>query len=280
MRAKYSFIAVSTLLFSLNANAGLFDSTPDFKCGRDDAISAAQSKIRDDAVSKLQVAYLANPSDFYGKPLKDYIAKANEIAIVMANVTTKSSDDEAQARRCSATVTLTVPSEIMGYIASYPDRLRRIINDGGKVLNNNVQWDKFTYSLSMADNGKDISVSYEYNNKDYISESIAAMATLAMNKDELQKAELNNKLNIAARNYSDSDRQLNELWKYLPDSVKASMKKEQNMWINEKAKKCGKISDASSATTPLATRIGIYDCQTQMTDERFRYLGGDEEHGY
>ena len=121
MREKYSFIAVSTLLFSLNANAGLFDSTPDFKCGRDDAISAAQSKIRDDAVSKLQVAYLANPSDFYGKPLKDYIAKANEIAIVMANVTTKSSDDEAQARRCSATVTLTVPSEIMGYIASYPD---------------------------------------------------------------------------------------------------------------------------------------------------------------
>ncbi|ENU0720475.1 hypothetical protein ACUF6G_000562 [Enterobacter hormaechei] len=88
MREKYSFIAVSTLLFSLNANAGLFDSTPDFKCGRDDAISAAQSKIRDDAVSKLQVAYLANPSDFYGKPLKDYIAKANEIAIVMANVTT------------------------------------------------------------------------------------------------------------------------------------------------------------------------------------------------
>lgn len=280
MRAKYSFIAVSTLLFSLNAYAGLFDSTPDFKCGRDDAISAVQSKIRDDAVSKLQVAYLANPSDFYGKPLKDYIAKANEIAIVMANVTTKSSDDEAQARSCSATVTLTVPSEIMGYIASYPDRLRRIINDGGKVLNNSVQWDKFTYSLSMADNGKDISVSYEYNNKDYISESIAAMATLAMNKDELQKAELNNKLNIAARNYSDSDRQLNELWKYLPDSVKASMKKEQNMWINEKAKKCGKISDASSATTPLPTRIGIYDCQTKMTDERFRYLGGDEEHGY
>ncbi|HGG8959873.1 TPA: DUF1311 domain-containing protein, partial [Enterobacter hormaechei subsp. xiangfangensis] len=158
MRAKYSFIAVSTLLFSLNAYAGLFDSTPDFKCSRDDAISAAQSKIKDDAVSKLQVAYLANPSDFYGKPLKDYIAKANEIAIVMANVTTKSSDDEAQARSCSATVTLTVPSEIMGYIASYPDRLRRIINDGGKVLNNSVQWDKFTYSLSMADNGKDISV--------------------------------------------------------------------------------------------------------------------------
>ncbi|HAS1297808.1 hypothetical protein F3H77_15145 [Enterobacter hormaechei] len=46
------------------------------------------------------------------------------------------------------------------------------------------------------------------------------------------------------------------------------------------AKKCGKISDASSATTPLATRIGIYDCQTKMTDERFRYLGGDDEHGY
>lgn len=279
MRAQYSLLAVSTLLFSLHVNAGLFDSTPDFKCGRDDAISAVQSKIRDDAVSKLQEAYLANPAGFYGKPLNDYIAKANEIAIVMAKVTTKSYD-EAQARSCSSTVTLTVPPEIMGYIASHPDKLRSLINDGGKVLNNSVQWDKFTYGLSMADNGKDISVSYEYNNKDYISESIAAMATFAMNKDEILKAELTNKLTIAMRDYSDSDGRLNALWKYLPDSVKASMKKEQNIWINEKAKKCGKISDASSAATPLATRISIYNCQTTMTDERFRYLGGDEEQGY
>ncbi|HGP4142344.1 TPA: lysozyme inhibitor LprI family protein, partial [Enterobacter roggenkampii] len=76
------------------------------------------------------------------------------------------------------------------------------------------------------------------------------------------------------------DSQLNNLWKSLPESVRASMKKEQNLWINEKAKRCGKISDASSTATPVETRIKIYQCQSERTFERFIYLGGDEERQY
>lgn len=280
MRVKYSFVAISSLILSFNASAGLFDSKPDFKCGREDSIVATQTKIRNDAISKLQKSYLATPADFFGKPLKDYLARADQIAITMENVTTKPYKEDDASRNCTARVTLKMPAEMPGFMASYPDKLERIIRGGGKVLNDSVQWDNFVYSLSLADNGKDISVAYEYGNYDYISESLANMSVLALNKDEYEKADLNNKLNRAVLAYTESDRQLNNLWKYLPDSVKASMKKEQNIWINEKASKCGKISDASSSTTPLSARIATYTCQTKMTNERISYLGGDEEAQY
>ena len=173
-----------------------------------------------------------------------------------------------------------MPTEILGFIASYPQKLGGINQGGGKVLNNSVQWEKFVYLLSLADNGKDISASYEYSGRDYISQSLAAMTMLAMNKSELEKADLDNKLNNAIFAYSENDGQLNNLWKSLPESVRASMKKEQNLWINEKAKRCGKISDASSTATPVETRIKIYQCQSERTFERFIYLGGDEERQY
>ncbi|HCM9136907.1 TPA: lysozyme inhibitor LprI family protein [Enterobacter cloacae] len=280
MRAKTSLIALSSLFLALNANAGLFDSTPDFKCGREDAISATQSKIRNDAVSKLQKAYISSPSKFYGKPLKDYIAKVNEIGLVLENVTTKTNQDNKAILSCNAKVSLTVPADIMSYIGSHPNQLGGITNGDGKILNNSVQWDKFVYSMSLADNGKDISVSYEYGNRDYVSESLAGVTILIMNKNDLEKDELISKLNNAKYIFADSDQRLNDLWKQLPASVKTSMKKEQNAWINEKAKKCGKISDASSEQTPLSVRTDIYTCQTKMTDDRYYYLGGSEEAEY
>ncbi|ENO0289366.1 MULTISPECIES: lysozyme inhibitor LprI family protein [Enterobacter] len=280
MRAKYSFIVLSTLLFSFTATAGLFDSAPEFKCGREDAVAAMQAKIRDDAMSKLQETYLATPSQFYGKPLKSYQEKANQIAIHLENVTTKPFDKNDSNRSCSAKVTLAIPTEILGFIAAYPQKLERINQGGGKVLNNSVQWDNFVYILSLADNEKDISASYEYSDRDYVSQSLVDMTMLAMNKSEFEKADLNNKLNDAVLAYSENDSQLNNLWKSLPESVRASMKKEQNLWINEKAKKCGKISDASSTATPVETRINIYQCQADITHERYVYLGGEEERQY
>lgn len=236
MRATHSLIALSTLIFTLNANAGLFDSTPDFKCGREDAVFATQSKIRNDAVSKIQQAYLATPSRFYGKPLNDYISKVNQISLVLENVTTKPYKNDEMTRDCTAKVSLAVPADIMNYVASNPDKLTGLTNGGGKVLNNSVQWDNFVYSLSLADNGKDISVSYEYANRDYISESMAGVTVLALNKSELEKAELTNKLNNASMAYYESDRRLNELWKYLPDSVKAAMKKNRIYGLMKKPK--------------------------------------------
>ncbi|MHA0863071.1 hypothetical protein ACR9HT_01900 [Enterobacter wuhouensis] len=95
--------------------------------------------------------------------------------------------------RITAKVLLTVPADIMNYIATNPRMLEGITTGDAKVLNNNVQWDAFVYALSLADNGKDISVSYEYANRDYISESLAGVTILVMNKNELEKAGLTKK---------------------------------------------------------------------------------------
>ncbi|TKK16285.1 DUF1311 domain-containing protein [Enterobacter cancerogenus] len=275
---KLSLIALSTLLFSLNATAGLFDSTPEFKCGREDSVAALQGKIRNDAISKLQEAYLTSPQKFYGKPLKNYLDKANQIAIVMENVTTKTFKSEDLSRQCTAKISLTLPPELLSVMTTFPDKVGSISRGKGKVLNDRVQWENYNYSIALADNNKDIAVSYEYTDSDYIAEALFNISLFALNKDDLENADLKNKLSTSAYYYSDSDRHLNDIWKGMPESVRASMKKEQTAWITEKARKCGKLSDASSESTPLKTRISIYQCQTKMTDERVRYLGGESEY--
>lgn len=277
---KLSLIALSTLLFSLNATAGLFDSTPEFKCGREDSVAALQGKIRNDAISKLQEAYLTSPQKFYGKPLKNYLDKANQIAIVMENVTTKTFKSEDLSRQCTAKISLTLPLELLSVMTTFPDKVGSISRGKGKVLNDRVQWENYNYSIALADNNKDIAVSYEYTDSDYIAEALFNISLFALNKDDLENADLKNKLSTSAYSYSDSDRHLNDIWKGMPESVRASMKKEQTARITEKARKCGKLSDASSESTPLKTRIAIYQCQTKMTDERVRYLGGDTESEY
>lgn len=277
---KLSLIALSTLLFSLNATAGLFDSTPEFKCGREDSVAALQGKIRNDAISKLQEAYLTSPQKFYGKPLKNYLDKANQIAIVMENVTTKTFKSEDLSRQCTAKISLTLPLELLSVMTTFPDKVGSISRGKGKVLNDRVQWENYNYSIALADNNKDIAVSYEYTDSDYIAEALFNISLFALNKDDLENADLKNKLSTSAYSYSDSDRHLNDIWKGMPESVRASMKKEQTAWITEKARKCGKLSDASYESTPLKTRIAIYQCQTKMTDERVRYLGGDTESEY
>lgn len=277
---KLSLIALSTLLFSLNATAGLFDSTPEFKCGREDSVAALQGKIRNDAISKLQEAYLTSPQKFYGKPLKNYLDKANQIAIVMENVTTKTFKSEDLSRQCTAKISLTLPPELLSVMTTFPDKVGSISRGKGKVLNDRVQWENYNYSIALADNNKDIAVSYEYTDSDYIAEALFNISLFALNKDDLENADLKNKLSTSAYSYSDSDRHLNDIWKGMPESVRASMKKEQTAWITEKTRKCGKLSDASSESAPLKTRIAIYQCQTKMTDERVRYLGGDNESEY
>ncbi|WP_297122838.1 lysozyme inhibitor LprI family protein [uncultured Enterobacter sp.] len=279
MKKRY-LLASGALIFSMNVSAGLFDSTPEFKCGREDSISATQAKIRNDAISKLQETYLSTPAEFYGKPLQSYIDKANKIAIVMENVTTSPYEKDNSVRNCSAKVSLTLPPELQSVMTNFPDKLASISPGKGKVLNDRVQWENYRYSLSLADNGKDISVSYEYTSTDYVAESLFNITLFALNKDDLEKANLQRKLSSAAYSYADSDRNLNMLWKSLPDSVRASMKKEQSVWIGDKARKCGKISDAASEAVSLQTRIDIYQCQTKMTEERVTYLGGDTERDY
>lgn len=54
-----------TLLFLLSpavSYAGLFDSTPELKCGNDNAVTAAKEWIYNEALGRLQQDYIKEPS--------------------------------------------------------------------------------------------------------------------------------------------------------------------------------------------------------------------------
>lgn len=101
------------------------------------------------------------------------------------------------------------------------------------------------------------------------------VSVLAENKDQIVKALSQGSLGEAQSAYTNADRELNAVWKELPDSARNALKKEQVAWVNNKAQKCGKLSDASSEAINVNQRIGIYQCQTKMTDERISYLSGN-----
>ncbi len=265
---KGIFLLTTASLFSLSAQAGLFGGE-DFKCGRDDAVKAVQDYIKSEAGAKLQNDYIINSGAFYKKDIQEFQSKIDSIPMTISNVSTTSTTDGTL--NCSATIAAQLPPETLEVLKNNPEYLSSIISDNGKMNNGKVVWSNYPYSLSLADNKKDISVS----RVNYIQNSIYKMSTLAVNKDHIITSNFTVKLSNSKNNYARSDRNLNDIWKSLPDSIKTSMKKSQQAWVNEKALKCGKLSDADMEITPIQNRINIYDCQTKMTNERIAFLGGD-----
>ncbi|MFO6296699.1 lysozyme inhibitor LprI family protein [Rahnella selenatireducens] len=266
---KGILVLTSASLFSLSAHAGFFGGGDEFKCGRDDAVKAVQDYIKSEAGAKLQNYYITSPAAFHNKDIQEFQSKIDSLPMSISNVSTTS--DTEGTLNCSATLSAQLPPETLAVIKSNPEYLSSIISDNGKLNNGKVVWSNYSYSLSLADNKKDISVS----KINYIQNALYQIAVLAVNKDYIIDSNFNGKILNARNDYARSDTYLNDIWKGLPDSIKTSMKKSQQTWVAEKALKCGKLSDANMETTPGQTRINIYDCQTKMTNDRITFLGGD-----
>lgn len=268
------FLAASILfLFSQGASAGLFDSN-DFKCGRDDAISAIQKYIKDEASGVLQNNYLANGENDFSKPLNIYQGELNSITVSTSNVSTMQNKDNELT--CSATVSIKVSPETLAVIGDDPSRLYRITQESGKINNGDVIWKNVKYNLKLADNGKDIQVD-ELGNYNDITVSLYQAALMGVDKETIIQGNAQGRLLNAKSSYEQSDAVLNEVWKGLPESARDSMRKSQGAWVSEKAVKCGKLSNAALSTVAIEQRIKIYQCQTELTKERISYLGGDEQ---
>ncbi|WP_338628670.1 lysozyme inhibitor LprI family protein [Enterobacter sp. JJBC] len=95
------------------------------------------------------------------------------------------------------------------------------------------------------------------------------------NKNQIIHAQFKGALDSAKAEYKISDRNLNSVWRELPDSSRNALKKEQLAWVNEKVTKCGKLSDAESNNVDIKQRIEIYQCQIRMTNDRITFLSGD-----
>lgn len=254
------------------ANAGLFDSN-DFKCGREDAVKALSDYIKNDAAGLLQSDFITKGHFNYDKPVSVYQQMLNGMAVNVTNVSTSGKGN--YGLNCSATISVKIPQNTLDIVKKFPDYLSDITRDGGRINNDNVTWDVVKYSARLADNNKDIIFS-EFN-RSYISRAIYEMSVLSVNKEQIVHTYLQSELTKAQSAYARADRELNAVWKALPDSVRNSMKKEQLAWVNSKTSKCGKLSDATSETTNIQHRVDIYQCQTRMTDERISWLTGESD---
>ncbi|MFZ1875129.1 MAG: lysozyme inhibitor LprI family protein [Chania sp.] len=269
MYKKY-LLATAIAALSFNANAGLFDSN-DFKCGREDAVKAFSDFIKSDASGLLQSNFLTNGKAFYSKPLDVYQSKLNALEVNVANVSTLSTRSETLY--CGATVSVKLPQEVIDVVGDIPSKLSEIKGYSGKLVNGSVVWSNAHYSIKLADNKKDILIS----DLDGInaSSSMYNAVVMSADKDKIIDSNSQGKLSSVKYNYEDSDRELNRVWRDLPDSSRDALKKSQVAWVGEKAIKCGKLSDAKLDTVSVQQKINTYQCQKKMTDERINYLVGN-----
>ncbi|ECF7711775.1 DUF1311 domain-containing protein [Salmonella enterica] len=271
-----------TLLFLLSpavSYAGLFDSTPELKCGNDNAVTAAKEWIYNEALGRLQQSYIKAPSTlFFDIPQTQYEQQLRAIPIQFSDVITQNPQPEnANLRTCSATVTIGIPQPFFKLMKDLPDTLSYISQENSQVINNTMTWKEVNYNIQLADNNKDIVVTPV--KKIYkLTWSIYVMArmTVSGDNDNLIKKKNSSLIEIAAKKFESRDRELNQVWNSLPASARTALKQEQRVWVTKKEQQCGKLSDAKSEAIPAEKRISIYTCQLEMTIARTAYLDGSE----
>ncbi len=263
--------AVIALTCTANAHAGLFSSSDDFKCGRDDAVKALSNYFHSDASGLLQSDYLTKSRYQYDKPVSDYQNKLDALVVDVSDAST--SGNGSYGLNCSATISVKVPQETLGVVSSDPNYLHYITGSYGKLRNGRVVWSDISYSAKLADNGKDVIFSH-FNRTD-LSNALFNISVLSVNKDQIINTLAKNTLGTAKDAYKNADHELNSVWRELPDSSKNALKKEQLAWVNEKVAKCGKLPDAESNNVDMQQRIETYQCQTKMTNERIGFLSGN-----
>ncbi|EBO4159801.1 DUF1311 domain-containing protein [Salmonella enterica] len=269
-----------TLLFLLSpavSYAGLFDSTPELKCGNDNAVTAAKEWIYNEALGRLQQSYIKAPSTlFFDIPQTQYEQQLRAIPVQFSDVITQNPQPEnANLRTCSATVTIGIPQPFLKLMKDLPDTLSYISQENSQVINNTMTWKEVNYNIQLADNNKDIVVTPV--KKIYkLTWSIYVMARMTVSGDSIIKKKNNSLIEIAAKKFESRDRELNQVWNSLPASARTALKQEQRVWVTKKEQQCGKLSDAKSEAIPAEKRISIYTCQLEMTIARTAYLDGSE----
>lgn len=267
---KKSMLLSSLLICSVSAHAGFFGGD-DFKCGREDAVKALQDSIKSAAAGVLQSEFITNPSIFYGKNLEEFQSKLDHFSVDVSNVST--SDKTESVLSCRANIAFKLPAETLDVLRDVPGYLSGLVSNGGKLSTGGIVWSNHPYNLKLADNKKDISVT----DLGFIPRSLFQADILSVTKNDVINNNFDEKIRKEKISYASADAWLNRVWKNLPDSIKRSMKKEQVSWVNQKAVKCGNLTDADSSVTPAPQRVAIYKCQSTMTQERISFLGGDRE---
>jgi uncharacterized protein YecT (DUF1311 family) len=266
MKCKF-LVLVSILGLSSTVNAGFFDSQKDtlpFKCGREDAVNALTVALHDNALSRISVS---------PEMLERFQNQVEKVPFSISEVST--TNDSSPELKCLATVSMAVSVELMELAEKAPEVFSEFIRESrGLYKNGNLTWKGISYRIRLSDNGKDISVTlgdaYE------TTMSLAKASYLSITKDDIIQRNDPSKVAIAKKAYEVEDVHLNKIWKSIPASFRASMKNEQVSWVWDKENKCGGIERANNASLSTSARIEIYECQTEMTKARIKYLSGQQ----
>lgn len=182
------------LLFLLSpavSYAGLFDSSPELKCGNDNAVTAAKEWIYNEALGRLQQDYIKEPSTlFFDIPQTQYEQQLRAIPIQVSDVITQNPQPEnANLRTCSATVAMSIPQPLFKLMKDLPNTLFYISQGDGQVINNTVTWKQVNYNIQLADNNKDIVVT-PVQKIDKLARSIYVMARMTVSGDSIIKKKI------------------------------------------------------------------------------------------
>jgi uncharacterized protein YecT (DUF1311 family) len=99
------------------------------------------------------------------------------------------------------------------------------------------------------------------NNADKISENSSKPVEITANQ-----------LQLARDNNRNANSVINTHWRNLDDTVRKTLQQEEQKWIARKNSQCQE--KAAKANTPAHAEFLRLECDTQMTNERIKYLSG------
>lgn len=262
-------LTCSLSLFSFSSHAFFFDS---MKCSNSVAVEALKKGIYSKASSSMQAHYITDRTDFFSKDISVFLEKMYQLDVAVSNVVTR--DNKNNVLYCEASITVKLPDDILAFIQEKPEKFFLFVEGRGAFADNRVSWKNSQYSLNVADNKKEVVLSSLSERTTGAPEVLNAIAIFSETLDDRRRLEADVTMNDAKSRYFMLDRRLNDTWKGFSDAVKKSMRNEQNSWIKSKESECGKLADTERETVNPETKIAILVCQSDMTEKRINYLGG------
>lgn len=128
----------------------------------------------------------------------------------------------------------------------------------------------FHYNIYMTPDGALKNIKLDGN--DQVSLSIYGVAWFKQNIDDVKAEIAQNSYIDAYSNFTNKDRDINEIYNHLPSLIQERVRGDMRQWIKEKNDKCGKIESLSHNDVSTTEKINVYKCQTEMTEKQIEVL--------
>lgn len=255
------------------------------KCSSDEAQKLLKNIIMDEAEKGIK-----NKNDI---DLTKARASFSLINLTADNIRTTKEDPNSTKVFCTATIKLSVPTEMFTTIeqafslANSDSNITQYANKLGFNTNANVFSKDFDYNTQPTDDGKKLYV--ELENAKFLSSFVGELVSIEQAKGKLEakaaenaaqeqanreasiataKAEYDAALraNVSARH------ELNLAWNALPKETQTELLEDQRAWVAQKKAQCGVAIDKAkidfSNDAQLTKEVARLTCDTNMSNSR------------